>query len=363
MPQNVNPTMNILVVKTCCLGDMIFMTPMLRSLKHHLPGARITLLGSSWVADLTASIPAIDDCITFDAAFAGSLTTKVLGTLRLLRELRRRDFDCAIICHRNRMFAWLTAMAGIPIRIGFQGSQMLTVSVPYDETRHETERYLAILDALQIPPTDTHTELQPPVLDAERRQALLQRLGIPEGRQLIGLFPGGGENPGTIMTIKRWSLEDYAAVVRELIRDERNAVVLFGGVTDTAVNASLLALIGPGPHVVDLAGKTNLTELLQILGTLSVFVGGDTGPTHMAAAVGTPTVALFGPSDPRLVAPRGERSVYLWTRPACSPCYTPVTVLNRNNFVGKEFSCRTGTLECMKTITTRAVLEQIRKWL
>lgn len=360
---NVKTLKNILVVKTCCLGDIIFMTPMLRGLKRHLPDARITLLGSSWVQELTESIPSIDECIPFDQAYAGSLAAKAARSLPVLRELRRRQFDAAIIGHRNRMFSWMVAAAGIPVRVGFHGGDFLTASVPFDATQHETERYLALLEALEVPRSGVQTELRPRPFDADTLHALFQRLGIPEGKRLVGLFPGGGENPGTIMTIKRWPLDRYAAVVAELLRDDENAVALFGGRTDASVNAALCGLVGHNSRIVDLAGKTSLTGLLQILGSLRVFVGGDTGPTHMAAAIGTPTVALFGPSDPMLVAPRGELSVYLWTKPECSPCYTPASVMNRSNFVGKEFPCRTGTHECMKGITTEALLAHIRKWL
>jgi ADP-heptose:LPS heptosyltransferase len=107
----------------------------------------------------------------------------------------------------------------------------------------------------------------------------------------------------------------------------------------------------------------SLREMVALGSRCILFIGGDSGPTHLIAATGAPTISLFGPTDPRLVAPRGKQQIYLWKQPPCAPCYTPETVIQRQYFKGKTFICHTGTLECMKLLTVDEVWDVAMKFL
>jgi lipopolysaccharide heptosyltransferase II len=361
MPETVK---NILVVKLCCLGDIIFLTPSLRALRAAYPEARITLLISRWVQDLMPCIPFIDDYILFDAPYAATRREKVRGTLSMVRTLRRRRFDIAFVAHRNRIFKVLVKLGGAPVRAGFagDGSSLLTHSVPFDERAHEVDRYLQVVaslsDTAQAAATPgARTELRPLEEDCVRVENLLRENGVMPNEMLLGLFPGGGENPGTSMTIKRWDVSSYAALIEQLFSRRKCKIALLGSKSEIELNESIRARATRPQHVLNLAGATNLRQFVALAARCALFIGGDSGPTHMAAAAGTPTISIFGPSDPRLVAPRGAHCRTVWQQVACSPCYTPLTVMDKRNFDGKNFLCHTGTLACMRQISVREVLD------
>jgi ADP-heptose:LPS heptosyltransferase len=180
----------------------------------------------------------------------------------------------------------------------------------------------------------------------------------------IGVLAGGGDNPGTSMHIKRWDLQNYADLSKRLLDEFPVSLFLLGGVSERELNDDLIELIGVSPgRLTNLAGRVPLAMLPAFLQRMKCVIGGDSGPLHLAAAVGTPTVILFGPSDPRLVAPLQKNSVHVWKRVHCSPCYTPETVLQKKYLVGNKFVCWTGTRECLNSLTVEEVYDVMRKML
>lgn len=354
----------ILIIKLCCIGDVIFLTPTLRALRQALPDAHIAFLGSSWVKDVLANVPYIDQTILFDAPYRESKLQRLRETFQFVLQLRRECFDTIIVAHRTPVFATLGWLAGIKTRVGFSDkpSRFLTRAVPFDANRYEVNRYLDLVSTLGIESSDTTTHLAPRAEDIASVAQKLTACGIEKDAPLVGLFPGGGENPGTSMPIKRWYPENYAALCRRLAASHAGAITLLGGPTDKELNASIQSSVSE-LNTINLAGEFSLRELPALMQRCRVVVGGDTGPLHMAAAVGTPTVFLFGPSDPRLVAPTQPNSVYLWKQPPCSPCYTPDSVMNKSNFNGKDFGCRTGTHECLRDLGVEDVYAAIERFL
>ncbi|MGA9362797.1 MAG: glycosyltransferase family 9 protein [Bacteroidota bacterium] len=356
-------TNNILVIKLCCLGDIIQMTPALRGLRREYPQAEITLLISRWVEDLVKCIPFVDNYILYDAPYSTSIPRKVRETLALVRKLRKNSFDLIIIGHRNWLFGALALLSGTHTRVGFDGVPFLTHRAAFDPEVHEVERYLELVRSLDISVEEPKTELKPVSEDRESVDTLLERFGVARNAGLIGIFPGGGENPGTSMTIKRWYPDQYTRLVEILCREYNYAVALVGSKSDAELNEGIRGAVSESRRVFNLAGQLTLGQFIALAERCSLFVGGDSGPTHIAAAVGTPTLSLFGPSDPRLVAPRGRLHRYVWKQVHCSPCYTPLTVMNRKNFNGKDFVCWTGTHACMKNLVIDDVLQVIREML
>lgn len=355
----------ILIIKLCCLGDVIFLTPALRALRIQNPTSRITLLVSSWVRDIVDQIPFIDDVIIYDAPLKKRVSINAfLETIRLLKRLRRLKYNTLLIGHRNKLFAMLGFFAGIPMRIGFadQPSLLITHPVHFDLNEHEIKRYLRLTEECGATSLNLETEICPSVEEVKHTTELFQRLGIKSNDSIIGIFAGGGQNPGTSMQIKRWDVKYYIEFCRKIIQADNTKILLLGNKDDQPVNAEILAAFqSKKDKMFDLSGRTSLCALPALLQKCRIVIGADTGPLHMAAAVGTPTIFLFGPSDPRLVAPQVPNSIYLWKTVFCTPCYTPESVMQRKYFIGKEFICWTKTHECLKSLTVDEVFTAYSK--
>ena len=357
---------NILVIKLCCIGDVVFLTPVLRSIRERFPGAHLTYLASSWIKDLIDRIPQVDETITFDAPFwKGRWWEKSLSTLRLLAELRRRKFDMAVIGHRNATFSFVAYLAGIPLRVGFASGgrfYFLTHPVDFNPERHEIKRYADLAAAVGISTDNLNTQISPVDELGESVSGLFTNLGIRGGDLVVGIIAGGGSNPGSRMPIKRWDMASYASLCRRILLSDSTKILLLGGKEDWSLNEELAASIPSSRgRVHNVAGTVSLRDLPSLLHHCQIVLGGDSGPTHIAAAVGTQTIFLFGPSDPRLVAPMGANVRYIWKQVHCSPCYTPLTVMERKYFKGNTFVCWTGTHECMTMLTVDEVFQEFVK--
>lgn len=355
---------NILFVKLCCIGDILFLTPAIRSVRTRFPEARITLLASTWIKEIAERIPSVDDVIYFDAPMQkSSLFKRFTETLRTILTLRRRGFSSAVIAHRSSVFSIMMFAAGIKQRIGFTGAALLTENVPFEETKHETARYLDLTERLTGPSGQSVMELSASTQDTEFGEQFLRSNAVDPGTRLIGIFPGGGDNPGTRMHIKRWPGQRYAALVKRLYQEERLIPIFIGGAPDTDVAAAIIESIEGDIPFVNAVNKSNLGQLTGLLAQCTLVLGGDSGPMHMAAALGIPTVTIFGPSDPRLVAPIGPKHRYIWKQAECSPCYTPATVKDKKYFIGNDFICTTGTHICIKEISVDDVYRTIMETL
>ena len=222
--------------------------------------------------------------------------------LRLSLALRRRRFDVAIVPDRSPVLAALIWLAAIPVRAGYNSGGrglLYTIRVRPVPNLHEldqAQRLLASLGMTPMPLPQFFAGRQ----GREEADAIVQAL--PSGRRLALLAPGGGENPGTSMPGKRWCAAGYTAVAAALA-SAGAIVALVGAETDRDTTNDVARRVAT---VHDLTGKTSLAALGALAARSSVFVGNDSGITHLAAATGCPTVAIFGPTEPRLYAPRGK---------------------------------------------------------
>ncbi|MEK6544200.1 MAG: glycosyltransferase family 9 protein [Elusimicrobiota bacterium] len=353
----------ILVIKICCLGDILFMTPTLAALRDAFPQARIDFLASSWVKDLLMRIVPSVGHIRWDAAFPGkSLLYRSTATISLAAELKRGGYDLALIGHRSWPFAALTYLVGIPIRAGFSsrwGDIFLTHKTAFAAQAHETQRYLRITQDLGInAPATGELKLKPAPGDAQAAQRLLQDHGADIGQRPICILPAGGNNPGTKMPIKHWPHGLYTQLIDRLLARTSHPILLLGDINDKAVASRIVDSVAPleRKRLIDLTGKTDFSGLTGLLSMSRLSIGADSGPLHMSAALAAPTLILFGPSDPRLVAPPNPNCRYLWKQVDCAPCYTPDSVTIATNYKRNEFLCHTGTYACLQTLTVEEVL-------
>jgi len=189
----------------------------------------------------------------------------------------------------------------------------LNPAVPKPPGLHQAEAYLHLLERAGLTVENRIPRLRVPDLWEERARELLSRAGLGPGERPVGIHPGS-----TYGTAKRWPLERFARVADRLQREAGVRVVLLGGPGEEALARDMAGCMGTPP--LNLAGKTDIPLLAGVLRQCRVLVCNDTGPMHLAAAVGTPVVALFGPTDPSGTAPLGGGHALLRHPVDCSPC-------------------------------------------
>lgn len=339
-PENVK---KILIVKLCCLGDIVFVTPVINSLRNAYPSAHISILISDWVKPLMDYVDNIDEIILFNAPFEASFLKKIAGTIKILFKLRKERFDLGFLAHRNNFFGRLLMFSGIKTRMGFKDTAHVNFPAEFNFKLKETDRYLKVLEENGI----RAAEKYPALIQKKDLIQLKTENSIPTGKTVIGIFPFGGTNPGTQMNIKRWELNKYFMLVEKLNVLENVHIILFEGTkSDEKIN-----------DMKKYAQVTKTEITFDLISVCDLFVSGDTGPLHIAAAFGVKTLALFGPSDPKLVAPSSEKpdfNKYVFKNVECSPCYTPETAIDTKNpkyWQNGTFICHTGTLKCLKEIS------------
>ncbi len=311
----------ILVKGNNWLGDSVMSLPMLRSLREMLPRARIAVLTKSVFADLYRGAPYVDEVIPHEREGLGTW----MGTVR---ELRRRKFDTAIVLPRSFSAAFLAWSARIPRRIGYatDGRRAFLTEAPEPAAlrRHRVHHYHHLLSALGDPPPvrSPRLDLQPDALEwAEEK--------LP-GNSWIGVNPGA-----TYGAAKQWFPDRFIELGRRL--SSRGRFVVTGGPAETALGER----VARGVNGVNLTGRTDISRLAAVISRCHLFITNDTGPMHVADAVGIPIVAVFGPTDWVVTPPFGKKHTLVRQGVDCSPC------LRR--------SCPLGHHECMKRVNVAEV--------
>jgi heptosyltransferase-2 len=310
----------LLIRGTNWIGDVVMTLPALAAARQAFPGARIAVLAKPWVAEVYRLSPDADEVIPFEAPgrHAG-----IRGKLRLAGELRARRFDAAILLQNAVEAAILARLAGIPLRAGYNSDGrglLLTHSVRRTEAVrrvHQIDYYLEMLRALGCPPADRNVRLRPGPTYDEIARTLFSRFGLDSARPLIGVAPGAAYGPA-----KKWFPGRFAAVADRLIDDTQAQVILFGSGGD---RESTAAVQKDARHpLIDIAGQTNLQEAIALMARCALFLSNDSGLMHVAGALGIPTVAIFGSTNPLTTSPVGEKSVVIHHAVDCSPCLKPV---------------------------------------
>ena len=292
----------ILCVRLDNLGDVLLTSPALRALKAFNPGAELALLTSHMGAGIARLIPEIDDVITFDVPWVkidGAAGADAI--FDLVARLRAAPFDAAIlftVFSQNPLPAALVCyLAGIPLRLGYSRENpyhLLTDWVPDPEPlagiRHEVLRQLDLVRTIGAETPGTRLSLNVPVVDRAQALDKLAQAGVdPAGRWLV-LHPGVSE-------IKRQYPPDaYAAAARELAR-QGYTIVLTGVESEHGLAAQIAQAVGK--RALNLAGALSLGELIGLISAAPLLIANNTGPIHIAAAVGTPVVVLYAHTNPQ----------------------------------------------------------------
>jgi lipopolysaccharide heptosyltransferase I len=323
MPIPEAPPERVLVVRLSALGDVLFALPALRRLREALPRARLTFLVEDRFADLLRDHPDVDELLVFERKKIARLDA--IEASRLVRELRRRRFDAALDFQGNLKSGVLVRLSGARRRVGFappasrEGNRFFSnrrVTLP-EGTRWRPLRDLALLRGLGIEPGADPPRPTPPRLGPDA-----EIFGQKADAAVAGHGPLVVLHPGTSAfgAFKRWPPERFGEVARALVERAHARVLVTHGPGEESLALEVAALAA-SPSVAASPRTRSLRELAAILARAALVVGADTGPVHVAAALGRPVVAVFGPKDPEVYRPLGERTrVVRRGDVACSPC-------------------------------------------
>ena len=323
--------MRVLLIKPGAIGDLLQLSPVVRAIKRSRPQARITILvGNSASVDLFRYNPAVDEVLVYEKKGVHR-SWSAFG--KLWRELRKRRFDLVVNYQRSNLKGWLLAAASFPCRV-------LVYHKEKRRVMHAVENHLkAVAPLVGDPGTlDQRLELYLGGEDKRWAEELLARESL-NGKMLVAL------NLGASHPVNRWPTRRFAELSDKL-QAAGFGVVLVGGGSDRELADAVLADCADRP--LDLVGRTSLLQLGALLERSSAVVSADTGPMHMATAVGTPVVALFGAADPARTGPVGEGHLVLQAAGiSCVPC--------------RSRSCSSEKkLACMEAISADEVLAALK---
>ncbi len=308
----------IAIVRALHLGDLLVAVPALRALRAGFPEAEITLIGLPWAAEFVRRFRHCLDRFVKFAGYDGLSEVEYVPTRteRFLQEQRAYGYDLVVQMHGSGRASNPLALAiGAGATAGYyEGEQPagLTIGAPYPDDQPEVLRHLGMARLLGCP--DRGVELEFPLFDEDRAEAatLLNRLS-GSGRPLIGMHPGA-RSPA-----RRWPAAYFARAADEFVRRFGARIVLTGGLGEEATVHAVIERMESRPSCV--AGETSLGGLAAFISELDLFVSNDTGPAHIAEAVGTPSVTIFGSADHRRWAPLNQEQHRIVRHPvACSPC-------------------------------------------
>ena len=303
------PPQRVLILKPCCLSQVLLTTPLLAALQITFPQARFHWAISDWARPAIAGNPRVRELI--NTGTVGLADGRWADVIKLARHLRTFNYDTCFIPSHSSTLALTAWLAGIPQRIGLDANGRgfaHTIPVRSSADRlHTAERYLSLAYAVGADP-DLKSELEfyPP--DSERTaitQLLVEQIDWLGETPLVIMHPGGGRNPVTTDPAKQWPVERYARLANHLARHYQATLVLVGNAEDKPLTAALTGLISTPAY--DLAGQLSLARLGALCEVADLYVGNDTGPTQVAAAVGCPTLAIFGPGNPAASGPYRQK--------------------------------------------------------
>ncbi len=346
----------ILVARLCCIGDIVHSIPMIKTIKKNNPNAEITYLVTNWCRQIVEMAPEVDKFIIFDAPYQKiSVLSKMYFAFLLWLKIISGRYSIGINLHRSAFFGIIFFFAGIKKRIGFGDSPFLNHKIKYDDSFHESKKFLALLS-----PLDYKQIVELPSITADEKtiesaKNILSRNGITKDDLLVGIYADGGRNPGQVMEIRQLGSEKYVEFIQSASKKYDKIKFLLINSKEGKGNAEEINNRFGGDRVV-LLSSLSLKEVAAISSLCKVFIGGDTGILHLASATGTPVLMFYGPDDPKQWAPLGVGHKIIFHKIECSPCYTPVTVKDKSNFKGNVFICKRGDALCMSGITVDEIM-------
>jgi heptosyltransferase-2 len=308
-----------MVRATNWIGDVVMSLPALEALRARFPKAEIVVVAKSWVSELYWHHGAVTRQIVYspEGQHRGPR-----GFRKLVQTLRAERFDLAILFQNAFHAAWMAWCSRTPVRVGYARdgrSSLLTDAIeapPPAAYGHQSQYYLQLLfRAGLIDKPKPVQEIRLAVAPAEKAWAVrhMIKLGLGGPRFLVGLNPGASFGPA-----KRWLPQRYADLADRLIGALHADVLIFGSRAEKPLAEEIARAMKHTPMI--LAGETSLRQLMAVMGQCRLVISNDSGPMHVAAALGLPLVAIFGSTDERATGPVGSRTRVIKRSVDCSPC-------------------------------------------
>lgn len=305
--------MKIIIRAPNWIGDAVMALPALESIRDNFPKASISIAAKNWVKDLFVSNSLAEEAISLPE------TNDVKSQWLAAQDLKTRSFDLGLLLTNSLGSAFLFYLARIPQRWGYGTdgrSVLLTKSVALkgsDVPRHQVFYYLDLLHSLGFKTVPPEIKLAVPPGKSQAARDRLVSMGLDPGKPLVIVCPGASYGPA-----KRWPASRFARLASLLQERKAAEILVIGSADEAGIAASMASLMEKKPAV--LAGETTLADLMGLISRASLFVSNDTGPMHVANALGVPVVAIFGPTDPAVTGPFQKPSICLKKEVPCRPC-------------------------------------------
>jgi len=354
----------ILCVKFWGLGSLQLLTPAVTSLREQYAGARIDLLTLSANAEFarglgTGDQASFDDVLTLDVTGAGwaGLAWRAAG---LVGTLRARGYDLVIDFEFfTRFSALVSLLSGAPRLAGFHAPSVWRGGfrgrrVTFNRYWHVARNFRALAGAEDGSEVGADELASFRLTEADRAELddLLLEAGAAPERQLVVLNP----NAGSLSLERRWPRERFVALGQAMLDHDGVVIVLVGSSSEAEYTGPVAAAMTAAPgRVLDLSGRLSIAASCALFERADLVVSNDSGPMHIAAALGAPTIGLFGPETPVMYRPLGKHVTALWDPPVCSPCI--------NVHDNKRSTCIYGQPECLMNLSVGSVLGTARRML
>ena len=334
----------ILIIAPNWIGDAVMTQPLLAKLKAQYPNSKIDILASTWVA------PIYRACIEVNEVIEAKFEHKQLQwglRKQLAKDLQAKNYQACFVLPNSFKSALIPWLANIPFRLGYRGEHRyglinLSLNNPSKVNRPPmVEHYLALSQLLYDDAKHVPSSLTPTLrVSSEAQQSIEQQLTSAHINidSLVIFCPGAEYGP-----TKRWPTNHFATLAQSLIDENtKTQVILLGSRSDQKIAADILSQVNQKSHLHNWCGNTSLDEAIALIGMAKIVISNDSGLMHIAAALKTPQVAIFGSSDPAHTPPLSDKAKIVWLNLPCSPCHK------------KE--CPLGHLKCLNDILPQQVL-------
>jgi len=309
-------TRRIMIRSTNWIGDAIMTTPAIRAIRNNFPHAHITLLAKPWVVPVFQYSPHIDHIMQYDA---NGCHSGIKGKIQLIKDIKKHHFDTAILLQNAIEAAILSFFAGINRRVGFNTDArglLLTHAVPISKSIkriHQTRYYVQMLESAGIPNAGLDLELFIGTADRISAYRFLQNINAAPGIRWIGMNPSA-----TYGTAKQWFPKRFAQLADRIAKEYHAGILIFGGPGDKQLGDQVIEMMAT--PAINLAGQTTLGMAMALIQQCHAFVTNDSGLMHIACALQTPLIAIFGSTNPITTGPIGKNAHIVQVKAPCSPC-------------------------------------------
>lgn len=348
--RNSSPPQRLLLIKTLGFGTVLITSALIKAIQQQFPRAEIDYFTFEETKPAAQMLPGLHQIHSLPSSSPWRFARSVFS---MILRFRARRYDVVFdLDYFSRFTMLVSYLSGTPQRIGFADPRMyrghlLTQSVPYSLQRHILDQYCDMLEVIsgqEIETPQPEIQIDPAAIAAAND--ILRSRGVEDAQPLVLINPNVSEFG---QELRQWPLERFAALADLCVSELKARVLMVGGPSDVEHVAKIISMT-ESKDVASIAGQTALMELAAICKQADCMISGDTGPMHVATVVGTPVIALFGPT-PQTHTPGGKRDRVIRHNISCSPC---LTVYNQKSAI-----CVHETNLCMTLITVQQVFDAV----